>query len=100
MSRSHDECSSGKATLPSASTVGLHVTVSNMRIIYLFSNKLHSIVIFYKQHIKTYVLSKTLNFSYMFRSLSDHPQGDTIFVLTLVTKIIDVACCYINNFSN
>ena len=26
----------------------------------------------------------------MFRSLSDHPQGDTIFVLTSVTKIIDV----------
>ena len=28
----------------------------------------------------------------MFRSLSDHHQGDTIFVLTSVTKIIDVAC--------
>ena len=63
----------------------------------------------------------------MFRSLSDHHQGDTLFVLTSVTKIIDVAarllqcvcwvlscpdrtrqdpthtlqqaCCYINNFS-
>ena len=70
-----------------------HKTVSYVivyKIIYLYSNKLYSIVIFYKQHIKTYVLSKTLNFSYMFRSLSDHPQRDTIFVLTSVTKIIDV----------
>ena len=25
----------------------------------------------------------------MFRSLSDHHQGDTIFVLTSVTKVID-----------
>ena len=40
-----------------------------------------------------HVLSKTLNFSYMFRSLSDHPQWDTIFVLTSVTKITDVAAC-------
>ena len=29
----------------------------------------------------------------MFRSLSAHHQGDTIFVLTSVTKIIDVAAC-------
>jgi len=29
----------------------------------------------------------------MFRSLTDHHQGDTIFVLTSVTKIIDVAAC-------
>ena len=29
----------------------------------------------------------------MFRSLSDHHQGDTIFVLTSVTKVIDVAAC-------
>ena len=29
----------------------------------------------------------------MFRSLFDHPQEDTIFVLTLVTKIIDAAAC-------
>jgi hypothetical protein len=73
----------------------VYYTYSHTQIhfIYLYSNKLHSIVIFYKQHIKTYVLSETLNFSYMFRSLSDHPQGDTIFVLTSVTKIIDAAAC-------
>jgi len=29
----------------------------------------------------------------MFRSLSEHHQGDTIFVLTSVTKVIDVAAC-------
>ena len=29
----------------------------------------------------------------MFRSLSDHHQGDTIFVLTSLTKVIDVAAC-------
>ena len=29
----------------------------------------------------------------MFRSLSDHHQEDTIFVLTSVTKVIDVAPC-------
>ena len=29
----------------------------------------------------------------MFRSLSDHHQGDTIFVLTSVTKVIDAAAC-------
>ena len=29
----------------------------------------------------------------MFRSQSDHHQGDTIFVLTSVTKVIDVAAC-------
>jgi hypothetical protein len=29
----------------------------------------------------------------MFRSLSDHHQGDTIFVLTSVTKVTDVAAC-------
>ena len=34
-----------------------------LRNIYLYSNKLHSINIFYKQHIKTYVLSKTLKIS-------------------------------------
>ena len=32
----------------------------NILIIYLYSNKLHSIDIFYKQHIKIFVLSKTL----------------------------------------
>ena len=32
-------------------------------IIYLYSNKLHSIDIFYKQHIKLFVLSKTLKTS-------------------------------------
>ena len=32
----------------------------------------------------------------MFRSLSDHHQGDTIFVLTSVTKIIDVAACLLH----
>ena len=29
----------------------------------------------------------------MFRSLSDHHQGDTIFVLTSVTEVTDVAAC-------
>jgi len=59
-------------------------------IIYLYSNKLHTIDSFLKkQHIKIFVLSKTLkNFSYMFRSLLDHHQGDIILVLTSVTKIL------------
>ena len=36
----------------------------NMQLdIYLYSNKLHSIDIFYKQHIKIFVLSKTLKTS-------------------------------------
>ena len=35
----------------------------NILIIYLYSNKLHSTDIFYKQHIKIFVLSKTLKTS-------------------------------------
>ena len=35
----------------------------NILIIYLYSNKLHSIDIFYKQHIQIFVLSKTLKTS-------------------------------------
>jgi len=50
---------------------------------------LHSIDIFYKQHIKIFVLSKALKTSpTMFRSLPVHHQGDTILVLTSVTKIL------------
>ena len=37
--------------------------ITPYRIIYLYSNKLHSIDIFYKQNIKIFVLSKTLKTS-------------------------------------